>query len=386
MKTPLQEELGSSAPCNEAFPGHRAESGSNASPPAYPSSQRSRKTASHDVETIVDTVVTFVREHESWAAPIAFLVAFGESFCFFVAGVAGNRDPCRRRGTSRRKRRDSRQRDPAGHHRRGGSAARSAMPSPIGSASTSRTASTTSGPSARDPHLIEHGQNFFEQYGAFGVFLGHFFGPVRAVIPVVAGMFAMRQLPFQIANVASALIWAAGVIAPSFYLVAFKEPILAFLRDHEGVVALVLFALALANAVPRPLLFLPTLVLFILVGALHIFAGGSFLTIWLAGAAGAIVGDLYAFCLGQNYQGNLKGAWPWTADAASRRARASDREPGASRGCRQQVSRLQSRPRAADGGGDANGNRPVRRGEPRFRASLVGGAAAARYRRRLFSR
>ena len=36
--------------------------------------------------------------------------------------------------------------------------------------------------------------------GAWGVFVGHFFGPVRAVIPVVAGMFAMRQLPFQVAT------------------------------------------------------------------------------------------------------------------------------------------------------------------------------------------
>ena len=35
--------------------------------------------------------------------------------------------------------------------------------------------------------------------------------------PVIAGMAAMPQLQFQIANVASAFLWAAGVIAPSFY-------------------------------------------------------------------------------------------------------------------------------------------------------------------------
>ena len=51
----------------------------------------------------------------------------------------------------------------------------------------------------------------------FGVFLGHFFGPIRAVIPVIAGMYSMRQIPFQIANISSAFLWAGGVIVPSFF-------------------------------------------------------------------------------------------------------------------------------------------------------------------------
>ena len=68
--------------------------------------------------------------------------------------------------------------------------------------------------------------------------------PVRAVIPVVAGMFAMKQLPFQIANVVSAFMWAAGVIAPSFFLVANKDAVFAFLLQYENIVALVMFAAA----------------------------------------------------------------------------------------------------------------------------------------------
>ena len=68
--------------------------------------------------------------------------------------------------------------------------------------------------------MMRRGREFFEKYGAFAVFLGHFFGPIRAVIPVIAGMAAMRQIPFQIANVTSAFLWAGGVIAPSFLGVA----------------------------------------------------------------------------------------------------------------------------------------------------------------------
>jgi membrane protein DedA with SNARE-associated domain len=270
------------------------------------------------VETLVTAIVDFVREHEGWAVPVAFLVAFGESFCFLsllwpgTAILAGLAALLAASGVS-----DS-----------------VIVPAALGAAAGGALGYAVSywigryfkdsihkiWPFSTRPHLIEEGQEFFARYGAFGVFLGHFFGPVRAVIPVVAGMFAMPQLPFQIANILSALIWAAGIVAPAFYLVQFKEPVLALLREYEWVVALVLFSLALANAVPRPLLYFPTLLLFILIGALHLFAGGSFLTIWIAGAAGALAGDLYAFRLGKKYEGNLKGAWPWTADSASRKA------------------------------------------------------------------
>ena len=43
-------------------------------------------------------------------------------------------------------------------------------------------------PFSRYPAMVERSERFFERYGVFSVFLGHFFGPVRAVIPVVAGV------------------------------------------------------------------------------------------------------------------------------------------------------------------------------------------------------
>ena len=67
------------------------------------------------------------------------------------------------------------------------------------------------------PELLQRGRDFFDRWGTLGVFLGHFFGPVRAVIPVVAGTLAMKQIPFQLANVSSAFLWAAGVLAPSLF-------------------------------------------------------------------------------------------------------------------------------------------------------------------------
>lgn len=69
-------------------------------------------------------------------------------------------------------------------------------------------------PFSRYPGLLVSGRSFFARYGVFGVFLGRFLGPVRSVVPIVAGITGMRALPFQIANGTSALVWAAAVLAP----------------------------------------------------------------------------------------------------------------------------------------------------------------------------
>lgn len=72
-------------------------------------------------------------------------------------------------------------------------------------------------PFSTNPEMLSGSRRFFDSYGAWAVFFGHFFGPVRAFIPVVAGTLAMRQIPFQIANVTSVMIWAFGVLVLPFY-------------------------------------------------------------------------------------------------------------------------------------------------------------------------
>jgi membrane protein DedA with SNARE-associated domain len=41
---------------------------------------------------------------------------------------------------------------------------------------------------------------------------GRFFGPLRASVPLVAGIFDMPFWRFQIANVTSAFVWAAVLL------------------------------------------------------------------------------------------------------------------------------------------------------------------------------
>jgi membrane protein DedA with SNARE-associated domain len=77
-------------------------------------------------------------------------------------------------------------------------------------------------PFCRDPGLIETGHRFFLRWGVLSVCLGRFFGPLRAVVPLVAGMMAMPQTRFQVANVASAVVWLPllmlpGAVASNFF-------------------------------------------------------------------------------------------------------------------------------------------------------------------------
>ena len=69
-------------------------------------------------------------------------------------------------------------------------------------------------PFRRHPQHLDQGIAFFERYGAKSVVIGRFFGPVRAVIPLVAGMMQMPPRRFVSANVASALAWAPAYLAP----------------------------------------------------------------------------------------------------------------------------------------------------------------------------
>ena len=69
-------------------------------------------------------------------------------------------------------------------------------------------------PFNRHPAPLERGMAFFARHGAKSVVLGRFVGPVRAIVPLVAGMLEMPTQRFLLANVGSALFWAPAYLAP----------------------------------------------------------------------------------------------------------------------------------------------------------------------------
>lgn len=63
-------------------------------------------------------------------------------------------------------------------------------------------------PFARNTELLPSGIRFFRRHGGKSVFIGRFFGPLRAVIPLAAGIMQMPRGRFWFANITSAIVWA----------------------------------------------------------------------------------------------------------------------------------------------------------------------------------
>ncbi len=57
---------------------------------------------------------------------------------------------------------------------------------------------------------------FSRRYGVASIYIGRFFGPLRAFVPVMAGMLQMKAVKFQMANAISALVWVAVLLAPGY--------------------------------------------------------------------------------------------------------------------------------------------------------------------------
>lgn len=160
-----------------------------------------------DFQSIIDGIVAFARDNAAWAPVIMFVLAFGESLAFVSLLL------------------------PAW-------GALVALGALIGTSGISFwpvwvAAALGAGfgdwlsywigqkleyrvqhiwPLSRHPDLIPRGEAFMRKWGVPGIFIGRFFGPLRASVPLIAGIFEMPFWTFQLANFASAFVWAAVLL------------------------------------------------------------------------------------------------------------------------------------------------------------------------------
>ena len=76
--------------------------------------------------------------------------------------------------------------------------------------------------------ILLHGEQFFYKYGDKSILWGRFFGPIRAIIPFIAGLLRMNRKPFIFWNVISAIGWAllnvgAGYFSGSLIVTIFNK-------------------------------------------------------------------------------------------------------------------------------------------------------------------
>lgn len=71
-------------------------------------------------------------------------------------------------------------------------------------------AALTHWPMKNYPKLVERGENFVKENGVKSVILARFTPPVRALVPLFAGVLEMPVRRYVIANIAAAVLWACA--------------------------------------------------------------------------------------------------------------------------------------------------------------------------------
>jgi membrane protein DedA with SNARE-associated domain len=159
------------------------------------------------MEAYAAQLVDFVKAHQVWAAPIVFALCFAESLAFIsllipawaalvaigtlIAAGGLNFWPIWIAGSV-------------------GAACGDWLSYWIGKKLETRVYHIW--PLSKHPQLIPMGENFVKKWGPLAIVIGRFSGPLRASVPLVAGVFAMPYWRFQIANFASAFLWAAMLL------------------------------------------------------------------------------------------------------------------------------------------------------------------------------
>ena len=159
------------------------------------------------MEDMVTSLTEFVRVHQGWAAPVVFALAFAESLAFVsllvpawgalvaigaLIGASGiSFYPVWIAGGI-------------------GAALGDWVSYWFGYRYKEKVAQMW--PLSRYPELLPRGEAFVRSWGVPSIFIGRFFGPLRASVPLAAGIFEMPYWSFQAANFVSALIWSAALL------------------------------------------------------------------------------------------------------------------------------------------------------------------------------
>jgi len=158
-------------------------------------------------QAYVDQIIAFVRDNAAWAPPIVFALAFGESLAFIsllipawgaLVAIGALIGP------------SSINFWPVWIAASLGAACGDWLSYWIGLKLEHSVAHMW--PLSRHPDLIPRGEVFMKKWGIPGIFIGRFFGPLRAAVPLVAGIFEMPFWRFQFANFTSAFVWAAVLL------------------------------------------------------------------------------------------------------------------------------------------------------------------------------
>ncbi len=89
---------------------------------------------------------------------------------------------------------------------------------------------------------MKSGRQFFDRYGTASVFMGRFIGPIRPIVPFVAGVSDMKRVPYYLCNVSSAIGWSVAYLALGYVFGVAWKAALAWSSAAVSVLVVVLLA------------------------------------------------------------------------------------------------------------------------------------------------
>lgn len=88
------------------------------------------------------------------------------------------------------------------------------------------------------PQWMERAEQFFHRYGVEGLLIGRFIGPMRPMLPLIAGMLQMPLLRFVLVSLVAAAGWSIAYLLPGWATgAAFRLPLPPGFWPEAGVIA-----------------------------------------------------------------------------------------------------------------------------------------------------
>lgn len=94
-------------------------------------------------------------------------------------------------------------------------------------------------PFRKYPSLLYYGKQYVEKHGGKSVLIGRFIGPLRSIIPLIAGMLHMKQWRFFIANTLSAVGWSFLYVMPGVVIGAASHELTPESATHFFIIILI---------------------------------------------------------------------------------------------------------------------------------------------------
>jgi len=89
---------------------------------------------------------------------------------------------------------------------------------------------------------------YCRRYGVLSIFVGRFFGPLRAFVPVMMGVLRMRERTFQLANLGSGVVWVLAMLAPGYFAARGLAQLEVLSEAHGATLVAAAIAVAILSA------------------------------------------------------------------------------------------------------------------------------------------